>query len=90
MANIAFFKNRKLKPAALNEVCGGLQYLKLTENSNVIHYGDVGDKFFIILKGTVSVWIPVPSNEIHKKLKRFESQMRNGSNEVGTEFRFLK
>lgn len=39
---------------------------------DVINYGDVGDKFYIIFKGIVSVFIPNPSiKEWFTKRKHF-------------------
>lgn len=52
----------------MNEVCGGLQYESKESESFVINYGDFGDKFYIILKGTVSVWIPVSYDEMKRPI----------------------
>ena len=68
MQDISFFKERKLKPHEMNEVCGGLQYESKESESFVINYGDFGDKFYIILKGTVSVWIPVSYDEMKRPI----------------------
>ena len=68
MSEIAFFKERKLKLQDLNEVCGGLQYQTNPSDSFIIHYGDRGDKFYIILKGTVSVWLPMPIEEMRRPI----------------------
>lgn len=41
---------------------------------NVFEYGDVGDKFFIIIKGLVSIKIPNPTlKEWRLERKRFEN-----------------
>ena len=61
MENIELFRNLKLKKKELIEVCTGLQYETCSRESTVINYGDFGDKYFIILKGQVSVWYPKSS-----------------------------
>lgn len=71
----------------MNEVCGGLQYESHPSDSFIIHYGDRGDKFYIILKGSVSVWLPVPINEMRRPMESFLSQTRNADK---IEFRFLR
>ena len=35
-----------------------LTYKFIAEGQDVITYGEVGDKFYIILSGTVSIWVP--------------------------------
>ena len=60
ISDIAYFSKLKLKPYELNEVCSGLEYKTVTKDSFVINYGEQGDLFYIILKGKVSVWVPVP------------------------------
>jgi CRP-like cAMP-binding protein len=40
-------------------VIESLQYERVEEGDNVFTYGDLGDKFYIILKGSVSVQTPV-------------------------------
>lgn len=59
IADIGYFKQLKLKPYELNEVCSGLEYQAMPKESFVIRYGEEGDMFFIILKGRVSVWVPM-------------------------------
>lgn len=46
------------------DVCNGLQYAYVPKDSFVIRYGEQGDSFYIILKGTVSVWAPVSAEEM--------------------------
>lgn len=46
------------------EICGGLVYETWPSDSRIITYGDVGDKFFIVLKGKVSVWVPVSKEDM--------------------------
>lgn len=80
MADISFFKERKLKTPDLNEVCGGLEYASYPNNSFVLRYGEVGDKFYIILKGKVSVWIPMKVENMRRPMKNFMDNVRNRFN----------
>ena len=38
-----------------------LKYLSLPQNEEVVKYGENGDLFYIILKGTVGVKVPITS-----------------------------
>ena len=89
MADIAFFKERKLKPHDIQEVCVGLQYLSKPKNSFVIKYGEEGDMFYIILKGKVSVWLPVPLHEMRKPMRNFSKLIKEKS-AAAEDFRFTK
>ena len=60
----------------LNEVCVGLQYESHPRDSFIIHYGDRGDKFYIILKGSVSVWLPVPIDEMKRPIQNFINEVK--------------
>lgn len=71
MADNGFFKERKLKPQDITEVCSGLQYECKGKNSFVIRYGEEGDLFYIILKGRISVWVPMTTAQMRKPLDRF-------------------
>ena len=43
----------------MSEICSRLEYLPKPKDSLVVKYGDKGDLFYIILRGRVSVWVPV-------------------------------
>jgi CRP-like cAMP-binding protein len=42
-----------------------MQYLHFKKGDYVFKFGDFGDKFYIILKGEVSVRIPDPKNRLN-------------------------
>ena len=91
MADISFFKERNMKRMEMNEVCAALEYDCVPKNSKVIRYGEEGDSFYIILKGDVSVWVPVPLKEITSPLQRFRESMRiKKAEKIGNDFRFPK
>ena len=58
-SEIAFFKKLQFSKTDLSRICSRLHYEKIPPKSYVIKQGDIGDKFYIMLKGQVDVWIPV-------------------------------
>ena len=42
----------------------------------VIKYGETGTKFFIMLEGSVSVWIPFPATAILNPLHRLRQRVK--------------
>ena len=53
-----FFKEKKLQDEDLREIAMKLKFQKCRGMTNVFNYGEVGDKFFIILRGVVSIITP--------------------------------
>ena len=49
----------------MKEVSRSLKYLRIAPLAYAVKYGDTGDQFFIILRGKVSVWLPVSMKEMH-------------------------
>ena len=51
-----FMQNRKeMTQADFNELCRSLCFLELDEFENVFEYGEIGDTFYIIIQGVVSI-----------------------------------
>jgi len=59
LSQVTFFKNRNVKKADLFEICKVILLENFNNNEKVFDYGEVGDKFYIILKGQVRVEIPI-------------------------------
>lgn len=57
---IKFFADLKLTKAHLKELMTCCYFETIKEGENVFDYGDEGDKFYIIIKGTCSVLIRNP------------------------------
>ena len=57
----------------MKEVSRSLKYLRIAPLAYAVKYGDIGDQFFIILRGKVSVWLPVSMKEMHQPLKKLKA-----------------
>ena len=59
LSKVKFFKDRNIvKKGDYAEICKALQLETFKENEMVFDYGTQGDKFYIILSGSVNVWVP--------------------------------
>jgi len=69
----------------LAEICKRLKHQHFSTNDEVFHYGDYGDKFYIVLVGEVSVLVPpkrkkketvpLPASKPKKKVQPKKSTM---------------
>lgn len=65
VSGIQLFKDKQLvrkeedREDLINEIWGIIQFESMSKGKRVFRYGDYGDKFYIILKGEVSVHAPV-------------------------------
>lgn len=53
-----FFKEKKLQDEDLREIAMKLKFQKCHGMTNVFNYGEAGDKFYIILRGVLSIITP--------------------------------
>ena len=60
-----------MKEQEITEVCTGLEYQRMQDQSFVIRYGEEGDRFYIILTGCVSVWVPMQHADMKAPLAKF-------------------
>ena len=47
-----------------------------------MRYGDEGDLFYLILKGKVSVWVPVPHRQMKQPLEKFKEIVQKEVTEI--------
>lgn len=50
-------------------ILANLRYEFHGEGTNVFDYGDIGDKFFMIIDGKASVWVPKKEDGLIKRKK---------------------
>ena len=68
---LKFFKALKLKERELFDICMFLERQETPRDTNIISYGDYGDVFYLMLRGSVSVWTPVANSRIILPLQAF-------------------
>ena len=44
------------------KIIASLNYECFNKGEHIIHFGEIGDKFYILLSGTVSIYKPSPKN----------------------------
>lgn len=69
LGTIKFFNERNLSFKDLHYVAQCLTYVYFEKDLPIINYGEVGDTFFIILKGSVGVLIPIKVEDEEGEIK---------------------
>ncbi|EAS03345.1 cyclic nucleotide-binding domain protein (macronuclear) [Tetrahymena thermophila SB210] len=64
---IPFFNKIESKVLLFQSLCKAMQYQYIPKGGIVFFYGDFPDRFYITLKGKVSILIPKKPEEIHKE-----------------------
>lgn len=62
IAKIQFFRDRNLSHASLVDILYRLEIESKHERHELARIGTVGDRFYIILQGTVEIQVPDPKN----------------------------
>ena len=60
ISKIDFFEQKKIPPDDLYEIVSSFKFVVTKPGEDVFNYGDTGDLFYIIVKGSVAVMIPNP------------------------------
>lgn len=60
LKELKFFKSKQIEGNDILQVCQEIKYEYMSQGDYVFKFGDTGDKFYVILKGEVSVRIPDP------------------------------
>jgi hypothetical protein len=60
MSKLKFFKVRETKERILDEFSSRVKMEEFTAGNCPIYFGDPGDKFYVLLKGKCTIWLPIP------------------------------
>ena len=60
MRNIDFFREREIKIADMLDIMSCIQYERFSSEEVIMNWGELGEKFYILMEGQVSVLIPSP------------------------------
>ena len=67
-----FFKDRKeLTQKDIKDLASMFQFAEIKQYHNVFEYGDIGELFYMIIKGSVSILIP------NAEIKRWDAQRKD-------------
>lgn len=70
LKNVQFFKDRKIRDKDLDELVSACHFESFTPGEKIMEYGEPGSKFYIQIKGVVSV--SIPNSQIRNwRMKRF-------------------
>ena len=76
---MSFFEENNLieKRKDFISIINRLKYQKREPKSYVIKHGDIGDQFYIILRGQVAVWLPITNlAEIVAPVEKFKRHLQ--------------
>jgi hypothetical protein len=77
LLGLQFCKNLKLKDKHIAELLPNFKSLTVHPNQVIVKFGDIGDKFYITLKGRYAVWVPVLHFHILHFLENLLSVVEN-------------
>lgn len=73
-ANMPYFKglnqkNRHVRSNTHEKICEKICYEHVKKGLTVMHYGDPADKFYIVLRGSVSIYVPRDFMVLQKEIE---------------------
>ena len=74
LTSLKFFKDRNIQGDDLNILSQGLTFEDMEADEIVFKAGTLGEKFYIILKGSVKILIPVKDKTANDKRKSLFEQ----------------
>lgn len=77
LKGIKFFKDNKIEGEDLLIIEQGLIFEQMEKDEFVFHYGTLGDKFYIILEGSVKILRPVKTKATGDNAQRKRSSIFN-------------
>lgn len=60
MKEVDFFKQRKVKDSDFPDIIEALKYEFYKKGDTIMHWGDFGENFYILINGEVKVLVPSP------------------------------
>ena len=87
MREVQFFQEREIKDQDFLEIVSALKYETFKRKQVIFHFGDLGDKFYILIQGEVGVLIPNP------KIKNSRDLMMsivNDINQINNDLQILQ
>ena len=89
IGQIQFFKdlasNSQNEQDILEKCCHAMQNEFFEKNSAIFHYGEYGKKFYLILKGSVDLYIPKTPDDLEKELNQLEQEIMESLKSLGDE-----
>lgn len=58
-----------------------MEYEFFPKGSAIFHFGDSARKFYLILKGSVDIYIPKSAEDLHAELEELEKDINNNAND---------
>jgi len=62
-------KNRHVRSNTHEKICAKIRYEQINKGMTVMHYGDPANKFYIILQGSVSIYVPRDYMVLQKEIE---------------------
>lgn len=82
---LKFFKDRNIQGDDLQILAQGITFESMDAGETVFKAGTLGEKFYIILKGSVKILIPIKDKTSNEKRKSLfdQTEINNRSNKFG-------
>ena len=71
-------KNRHLRSNTHEKICSKIKYEHIKRGMTVMHYGDPAEKFYIILQGSVSIYVPRDFMVLQKEIEERKKSSQAG------------
>ena len=59
----------------MSDIAQSLEYQEETAGSIIFNFGDIGDKFYLVVSGVASVWFPIVQKQMIDPLKKFHEHL---------------
>ena len=62
------------------DTVNSLDYELIKKGDHVFHYGEKGDKFYMILRGSVQIYVPKDEQEVRDEIERIDNKLSSMAN----------